>query len=202
MTARQFPVLACVIASLAFAACGGDSADPGGEATADAQAAVERGWSAYARRDFSVALVEFERATNLDDGLGDAHNGLGWTRLHLLEGAPTADVLRLASESFAASLRADGDFADAWVGLGQALYMARDDVKSLLDGANALASAREAAPASLYRHDYVSEAQIRALEAWCYYYAGDTVAAASVARAAAQLDANVAAATVLTGLTQ
>ncbi len=202
MTVQRLVCVAWLTATLVFVSCGGDSADSGGDDTADALAAVERGWAAYTQRDFSVALVEFERATNLDEALADAHNGLGWTRLHLLEGAPSAEVLDLAAASFAASLRADGDFADAWVGMGQALYMSREDVKTLLDGANALASARDASPSSLYRHNYTSEAQVRALEAWCYYYAGDTVTAASVARAAAQLDPTVTAATVLTQLTQ
>ena len=202
MTAGQFATIVGVLLSLTWAGCGGDSADPVGDDDAAAQAAVDRGWSAYATRDFSVALVEFERAANLDASQPDAHNGLGWTRLHLLEGAPTDDVLRLSASSFAAALQADGEFADAWVGMGQALFMARGDVKTLLDAANALASARDASPTSLYRHDYTSEGQLRALEAWCYFYAGDLTTASSVARAATQLDPNVAAGTLLTQVTQ
>jgi len=182
--------------------CGGDAGDSGGGATVDAQAAIVRGWEAYGARDFAIALVEFERAVNLDDSQADAHNGLGWTRLHRLEGAPSPEVLTLASESFAEALRADARHADAWVGMAQALFMARDDAKVLLDAANALASAREADETTLYRHDYTSKAQIRALEAWCYYYAGEPVAAASVARAAAELDPSLPAVQVLTQLTQ
>ncbi|MBT3268883.1 hypothetical protein HN371_17160 [Candidatus Poribacteria bacterium] len=202
MTVRQFGAIAAAVWALMWAGCGGDSADPAGDDGASAQAAVERGWSAYATRDFSVALVEFERAVNLDASQADAHNGLGWTRLHLLEGAPTDDVLDLAADSFGAALRVDGDFADAWVGMGQALYMTRGGVKGLLDAANALASARGASPASLYRHDYTSEAQLRALEGWCYFYAGDPTTASSLARAATELDPNVGAATLLAQVAQ
>jgi hypothetical protein len=198
---RNTLVAAIGVASV-LAGCGGDEAASGGSKTIDAQAAIVRGWEAYRDRDFAIALVEFERAVNLDDTQADAHNGLGWTRLHRLEGAPSPDVLALATESFAAALRVDGRHADAWVGMGQVLYMARDDATVLLDAANALASAREADEATLYRHDYTSKAQIRALEAWCYYYAGEPVAAASVARAAAELNADLPAVQVLIQLTQ
>jgi tetratricopeptide (TPR) repeat protein len=191
--------LTCVAA---LAGCGGDATDDVGGAAVDSQAAILRGWAAYGERDFSIALVEFERAVNLDGSQADAHNGLGWTRLHLLQGAPSPDVLALSTASFAAALRADGTFSDAWVGMGQSLYMGRADAKALQDAAKALASARGADPATLYRHDYTSDAQLRALEAWCYYYAGEPIAAGSVARAAADLDPNLPAAKALVQLTR
>ncbi len=202
----MFPKLRTALATVAIVmgvtSCGGDVADGDGDSAVNAQAAIVRGWKAYAERDFAIALVEFERASNLDDTQPDAHNGLGWTRLHLLRGEPSADVLALAAESFAAALRADGTFADAWVGMGQALYMTRTDAAGYLDAAKALTAARDGDGSTLYRHDYTSEARLRALEAWCYYYAGEPIAAASVARAASELDANVPAIQALVQLTR
>ena len=178
--------------------CGADedtlAPDPG------ALDALNRGWAAYAAGDFSNALLEFERAANLDETLADAQNGIGWARLSLVEGAPESSVLDLAVDAFTEALRKDGNLADAWVGMGQALFLRRASADELRDAARAFASARDVPSETLFRHDYSSLADIYALEAWCYYYTGDLDAARSRANAALEARAETPSARLLVEL--
>ena len=178
--------------------CGGDE----DTVTPDPVAldALNRGWAAYGAGDYSTALLEFERAANLDENLADARNGIGWARLSLVEGAPEASVLDLAVDAFTEALRKDGNLADAWVGMGQALFLRRESADELRDAARAFASAREAPPQTLFRHDYTSLADIYALEAWCYYYTGDLDTARSRANAALDVRAGTPSARLLVDL--
>jgi tetratricopeptide (TPR) repeat protein len=187
----RFLLLTCGALCVLFG-CGEDK-----ERNADALETLDRGWSAYARGDFSSALLEFERAANLDSTLADAHNGKGWTHLHLVEGAPSPQGLEQAVQAFARALRQDGQLADAWVGLGQALFLRKSTPQDLEDAARALASSRDANPGTLYRHDYSDAAHVLTLEGWCYYYAGNPDAARESARQALRLRPSLASARLL-----
>ncbi len=184
-------VLCCVV--LAAAGCGGDdTAEP-----ANAHAALKRGWAAYTKGAFSDALLEFERAVNLDAALADAHNGAGWTHLSLAQGEPSESAVDLAVDSFRRAIQNDEALSDAWVGLGMALYVRRADAQDLNEAGEALAAALRTGGGSLYRHDYSSEADIAALDAWRLYHAGDSAAAFRRASDALKLNPSLQAAQIL-----
>lgn len=184
-------VLCCI--ALTAAGCGGDNpAEP-----ANAQAALKRGWAAYTKGAFSDALLEFERAVNLDAALADAHNGAGWAHLSLAQGEPSASAVDLAEASFRRAVQNDAALSDAWVGLAMALYVRRADAQDLNEAGEALSTALRTGGASLYRHDYASEADIAALDAWRLYYAGDSAAAFRRASDALNLNPSLQAAQIL-----
>ena len=184
------------LASAVFLACGGSGpSDP-----FDPQEALQRGWAAYEGGNFSAALLEFERAANLDAGLADAHNGVGWAHLSLAQGQPAEGTLLLALSAFERAVDRDDQLADAWVGLGQARFLRRSGRQELLDAAAALETALSAPRDSLFRHDYGSEAAIIALEAWCRHYAGDVDGAVRRASAALALEPELSAARTLINL--
>jgi Tfp pilus assembly protein PilF len=174
--------------------CGGDDEN---NPVSDADATLERAWQAYARKDFSTALIEFERASKLDPASADAKNGVGWTQLSLVDGTPNDQTLELVVGAFRDALRQNTRFADAWVGLGHALFLRRGSKEDYLDAANAFESALKADTTSLYRHDYAAPADVYALEAWCYYYAGDADTARVSADKALAKDPNAPSASLL-----
>lgn len=163
----------------------------------DAGERLESAWRAYAQRDFSTALMEFERASRLNPRLADAKNGIGWTHLSLVAGTPDDRTLQTVIGAFLDALREDDDLADAWVGLGHALFLRRGSQRDYLDAARALDSALKADPSSLFRHDYTRPAAIYALQAWCYYYADDAEAARQSAEKAFADSPNVPSASLL-----
>jgi len=167
--------------TLLLLGCGGDEENtPALEATAT----LGRAWEAYARKDFSTALIEFERAAQLDPTNADAKNGIGWTHLSLVAGAPDAQTLEQVTNAFRDALRQDKRFADAWVGLGHTLFLRRGSPEDYRDAAQALEISLIADRASLFRHDYTASADVYALAAWCYYYAGDAESARTLAQRA------------------
>ncbi len=169
---------------------------------AGAQDALNAGWTAYGQEDFAGALASFEEAARLAPGLADAHNGVGWSRLNIVDGAPGVSTLDNAVDAFGRALQADNTASDAWVGLGEALSLRRSEVADLTDAANAFANARAADPSTLYRHDYASLAQIHAAEGWSYYLAGEPALARARAEAALALTPDLGAADVLLSLTR
>ncbi|GIX06532.1 MAG: hypothetical protein KatS3mg115_0935 [Candidatus Poribacteria bacterium] len=132
--------------------------------------------------------MEFERATRLDPDLADGWNGLGWSRLKLVQGAPEERVIAAAEEAFREALRRDPELADGWLGLAQVRFLRRESPADLLTALEAIRAARQADPSSLFRHDYRSWADVYALEGWCYYYLGDPDAARDRLRRALQED--------------
>lgn len=194
---RRVGSAALVLAlSILWASCGDD--DP--TTRTDAGETLTRAWQSYGKGEYSAALLDFERAAKLDPSLADAHNGLGWVHLSLVDGTPSDQGTDLAVASFTSSLRQDSRHADAWVGLGQALFLRRRMPSDYADAARALASAQKGDPKSLYRHDYTSASDVLGLQAWCYYYAGEREAARASAQAALELDPNAAAARQLIDL--
>lgn len=173
----------------------GDEEDP--PIASDARERLERAWRAYAQRDFSTALVEFERASRLNPRLADAKNGIGWTHLSLVAGAPDAQTLQTVIGAFLDALREEDGLADAWIGLGHALFLRRGSRQDYLDAARALDSALKADPSSLFRHDYTRLADVYALQAWCYYYADDVEAARQSAEKALADNPKVSSASLL-----
>ena len=181
--------------------CGGDTEEDV-DVDLGASEAVDRGWTDYATGDFASALTNFEEAASLDSGLADAHNGVGWSRLSLVDGTASQPTLSAAVDAFGRALQGDSAHADAWVGLGQALLLRRSGASDISDAAKAFTNARTANVTTLFRHDYTSIAEIRAAEAWSQYYAGDTASARMNADEAVDAVPGLAAAEVLLTLTQ
>ena len=115
------------------------------------------GWLAYDREDFSRALLSFERATNLNPDLADAHNGLGWSHLSVSRvSAVNPQIVAKAKQAFEDAIRIDPSNADAWVGLANTLFLRRESDSDFQAALLALENAFDANHQFLFRHDYRS----------------------------------------------
>jgi len=140
------------------------------------------GWLAYNQGDFSLALLNFERAINLDPTLADAHNGLGWSHMSTSRvSAVNPQIVAKAQEAFKDAIRINQSNADAWVGLANTLFLRRERDSDFQTSLRAIDNAFDADHQFLFRHDYQSAADLHVLKAACYYYLGKTnLAKASV----------------------
>ncbi len=98
-------VLVLVLAlTIILAACsGGDDTPAAPTNPTTAGEFTTRGWQRFESNDFSGALADFNDALVLDATSGQAHAGLGWTRLQL---ATSAVALQTALSSFDQALTA------------------------------------------------------------------------------------------------
>lgn len=155
---------------------------------------TESGWRSYESGDYAQALLSFERALNFDDGLADAHNGVGWSHLSLSLNPA------LAQEAFQNAVQLDTSNADAWVGLANVLYLRNKDATDFRSAIRAIDNALQGDTQYLFRHDYRSEADLYALRASCYYYLDEVQSAKQEVGKALQLDITNATAIVLQNL--
>lgn len=191
------PAVAAFYIILLVGGCGSDDERLPASVAAET---LDRAWANYAQKRFSDALIEFERAAKLDPNNADAVNGIGWTQLSLVEGIPSGPTLDLAIGSFRAALERDREFADAWVGLGNALFLRRAASADYDDAAASFDAAFRADSISLFRHDYARAADVYAIAAWCYYLADEPESAGIRARQALADDPTEASATLLLDL--
>jgi tetratricopeptide (TPR) repeat protein len=82
--------MALLVVILPLLACGDDDSGP---TIPEVVTLLDQGWELFAVEDYPGALSKFEAAVAADRGLGDGHNGLGWTYLRM-------DSLDVALESF------------------------------------------------------------------------------------------------------
>jgi tetratricopeptide (TPR) repeat protein len=147
------------------------------------------GWTAYAKGDFSAALLHFERVIELDATFADAHNGLGWTHLSTSHAPATApDILVKAQRAFETAIRSDASNADAWIGLANTLFLRRESASDFEIALRAIDNALQGDQRTLFRHDYQSAADLYALGAACYYYLGQTNLARAMIERALQIE--------------
>ena len=150
---------------------------------------LQTGWLEYNNGNYNAALLSFERAISLDDSLSDAHNGLGFSLLSSSASSTfNIQLVLKALSAFQEAIRLDETNADAWVGLATALFSRRTDPSDFKTAVQALDNALKGNSAFLYRHDYNSEADIRALKAICLYYAGDVQSASIEVKSALEID--------------
>ena len=157
--------------------------------TAVAEKRQMDGWTAYAKGDFSAALLHFERVIELDATFADAHNGLGWTHLSASHAPVTApEVLMKAQRAFETAIRSDASNADAWIGLANTLFLRRESASDFEIALRAIDNALQGDHRTLFRHDYQSNADLYALIAACYYYLGQKNLAISAMERARQIE--------------
>ncbi len=153
----------------------------GDDIEVDENAAKENlqiGWQEYTKGKFDSALLNFERAVSLDNSLSDAHNGLGWSHLSASQSDNfNLQLIQKALVSFQEAIKRDENNADAWIGLANALFLRRENQQDFITAVQAIDGALKVDSALLYRHDYKSKADLYALKAVCYYYAGDVQSA-------------------------
>ncbi len=90
-------VLALALTTI-LAACSGSEDTPAAPSNPTTEGEfTTRGWTRFEGNDFSSALADFNDALLLDSDSGQAHAGLGWTRLQL---ATSAVALQTAKSSF------------------------------------------------------------------------------------------------------
>ena len=180
-----------------FVGCA-DDPDPDTEAARHQQT---NGWLAYNQKNFSVALLSFERAINLNPDLADAHNGLGWSHLGMSR-IPVLNpqIVAKAKEAFENAIRIDPSNADAWVGLANTLFLRREGDSDFQSALRALENAFDANHQFFFRHDYRSAANLHALKAACYYYLGKRDLAEASVHTAIGLDSQNPSALSLRGL--
>lgn len=167
------------------------------------QETLMRGWTAYDTGDFAAALLHFEHVIELDAGLADAHNGLGWTYLSSSrEPVETAGVLAKAQGAFELAIRSETSNGDAWIGLAETLFLRRESDSDFQTALRAIDNAFQGDHRTLFRHDYQSAADIHAFRAACYYYLGETNLARSAIGSALQTEPSNTAALALQGLLQ
>ena len=132
----------CVLVALsALTACGGGGGgggtgptDPGTGGTAAERTA--QGWARFVERDFAAAITEFQAAIVRDADFGEAHLGLGWSRLN--HGTSDADLDAATSSFDAAAARGVAGAATlagraaSRLGRGVALDVASADAQTAL----------------------------------------------------------------------
>lgn len=175
-----------------------DDPDPNTEA---ARAQQANGWLAYSQENFSMSLLSFERAVNLNPDLADAHNGLGWSHLGISRvSVVNPQIVVKAKESFEDAIRIDPSNADAWVGLANTLFLRRGSNSDFHAALRALENAFDANHRFLFRHDYRSAADLHALKAACYLYLGKNDLAKASVQTAIGSDSRNPSALALKGL--
>ena len=175
-----------------------DDSNPDTEAARQQQT---NGWFAYNEKDFSAALLSFERAVTLNPDLADAHNGLGWSRLSMSQvSVVNPQIVAKAKGAFEDAIRIDPSNADAWVGLANTLFLRRKDDSDFQAALLALENAFNANHQFLFRHDYRSAADLHALKAACYFYLGRSELAKASVQTAIGADSRNPSALSLRGL--
>lgn len=172
-------IIILVLAYLSQMGCSSDT-EP---ATTSAKNHTEQGWNSYRSGDYTLALLSFERALNIDPEFADAHNGVGWSQLSL------SINLTLSQEAFQNAVRFDSSNADAWVGLANVLYLRYKGSSDFEAAIRAIDNALQSDTGYLFRHDYDSNAELYALKAACYFYLGDIQTAREEVNKALQINA-------------
>ena len=169
-----FKTMTYIVCITLFTSCllmqSGCSSDPDPN-TSSALNHMEQGWRSYESGDYPQALLSFERATNFDENLADAHNGVGWSHLSLSLNPP------LAQGAFQNAVQLDPSNADAWVGFANLLFLRNKDTNDFRSAIRAIDNALQGDAQYLFRHDYRSNAELYVLKAACYYYLGEDASA-------------------------
>ena len=165
-----------IVLSVLYFGCG---SDPEEEQTTMPEESLQDGWTEYRSGNYGTAILAFEKA--LIDGedisaaaVADAYNGLGWVYLGFSQnvGVNQKNIVTALSK-FQEAIASDANNADAWVGRAGLLLARRSSQDDLRDALQAIDNALQGDARYLYRHDYDSEADLRALKAQCYYYLGE-----------------------------
>ncbi len=163
----------------------GCGSDPDEEQTAMPEESLQSGWAEYRSGNYGTAILAFEKALADGDGDGDgdgvsttvvadAYNGLGWVYLGFSQNTGVnLKNIATALSKFQEAIAHDADNADAWVGQAGSLLARRGSQNDLKDALKAIDNALQGDTEYLYRHDYDSEADLRALKLQCYYYLGE-----------------------------
>jgi tetratricopeptide (TPR) repeat protein len=98
--------LAGIAFVLLLSGCGDDG---GGTDVLPVEEQIAAGWARFGEGNYSGAIEKFEEAVRTDPGLGDGHNGLGWSYLRL-------DSLDVALDEFQVAVAKGFVGADAQAG--------------------------------------------------------------------------------------
>ncbi len=173
-----FCLAICIFIALSVF-CFGCGSDPDEEQIAMPEKSLQSGWAEYSSGNYGTAMLAFEKA--IADGedastavVADAYNGLGWVYLGFSQNAGVNQKnITTALSKFQEAIARDSANADAWVGRAGLLLARRDSQADLRDALKAVDNALQRDAKYLYRHDYDSEADLRALKVQCYYYLGE-----------------------------
>ncbi len=175
---RVLYLLTCafIVLSLLYFGCG---SDPDEEQAATPEESLNNGWMEYRSGNYGTAILAFEKALADGDGVSttavaDAYNGLGWVYWGFSQNTGVNQKnITTALSKFQEAIALDVDNADAWVGQAGLLLARRGSQDDLKDALKAIDNALQGDTEYLYRHDYDSEADLRALKIQCYYYLGE-----------------------------
>ncbi len=165
-----------VIFSVLYFGCG---SDPEEEQVAMPEESLQNGWAEYRSGNYGTAILAFEKALADGDGVStsavaDAYNGLGWVYLGFSQNTGVNQKnITTALSKFQEAIANNSDNADAWVGQAGLLLARRGSQDDFRDALKAIDNALQGDAKYLYRHDYDSEADLRALKIQCYYYLGE-----------------------------
>jgi len=192
MAIRSICGLGLILVILALSAgCGSNRDDDG---SMDPSSELARGWQEYASDNYGAAILAFEKVINGEapaDIVGDAYNGLGWSYINISQNVDVNQAnLNNAIGKFRKSIESDRANSDAMIGYAVALMARRNTADDYKKAIEMVESARNGDATYMYRHDYGSEADLRALKAQCYYYLGDFDRARSEADMALTDDGN------------
>jgi len=161
------------ISCMLYSGCG---SDPESEQVAMSVDYLQNAWEEYHSADYGAAILAFERALDDEDAstAADAYNGLGWVYLGFSRSLGINQKnIETALSKFQQASALDSTNADAWVGQAGLLLARRASQDDLRDALKAVDNAFSGNAEYLYRHDYDTEADLRALKAQCYYYLGE-----------------------------
>jgi len=175
---HAFCLAICIFAALSvlYFGCGDD---PDEEQTAMPEESLQTGWAEYSSGNYGTAMLAFEKAIADGEGVSttavaDAYNGLGWVYLGFSQNAGVNQKnITTALSKFQEAITLDSANADAWVGQAGLLLARRGSQDDLKDALKAIDNALQEDAKYLYRHDYDSEADLRALKVQCHYYLGE-----------------------------
>ncbi len=165
-----------IILSVLYFGCG---SDPEEEQAVMPEESLQNGWAEYRSGNYGTAILAFEKALADGDGVStsavaDAYNGLGWVYLGFSQNTGVNQKnLTTALSKFQEAIAHNSDNADAWVGQAGLLLARRGSQDDFEDALKAIDNALQGDAEYLYRHDYDSEADLRALKIQCYYYLGE-----------------------------
>lgn len=170
----RFALYAFIISFVLYVGCGSDPED---EQVFSSEESLQNGWDKYSSAEFGAAILAFEKVLNGGGEaafVADAYNGLGWVYLGFSR-SPGVNLknIETALSKFQEAVAHDSNNADAWVGQATLLLVRRSSQGDFQDALKAIDNALKENAEYLYRHDYYSEADLRALKAQCYYYLGE-----------------------------